>query len=133
VHRIVHSFGCGLGCLTRSGNDATQFIRKTISWLAHAYNRFVQTNTSDASGLRILQPITSSPIRNVLALYVPSRQKMASQMRHRGESESGVANSQNRVGIGAAEWSRTADLLITNRLCSANIMHYFIVHFAMSW
>jgi hypothetical protein len=42
--------------------------------------------------------------------------KTAAQIRHRADSGKAVAISQKRVGLGAVEWSRTTDLLITNQL-----------------
>jgi hypothetical protein len=66
--------------------------------------------------MRTWRPITSRPMRNALAPYVPSPQKTTAQIRHRGEGELGVAISRYRVGIGAVEWSRTTDLLITKQL-----------------
>jgi hypothetical protein len=36
------------------------------------------------------------------------------------EGGSGAANSQKRLGIGAVEWTRTTDLLITNQLLFAD-------------
>ena len=53
---------------------------------------------------------------NVLVQYVPSKQKTTAQIRHRGESELGVANSRNRVGIGAGTRNRTRDLRFTKPL-----------------
>jgi hypothetical protein len=60
--------------------------------------------------------ITLRRTRNVLAHCVPFAEKTTAQIRHRGEGELGVAISRYRVEIGAVEWIRTTDLLITNQL-----------------
>src|SRR5438876_11853611 len=65
--------------------------------------------------------ITSRPMRNALAQYVPSQQKATAQIRDRGEGGLGVAISPKRVGKGAVEWTRTTDLLITNQWAHVNL------------
>jgi hypothetical protein len=78
--------------------------------------------------MRTLRPIISRPMRSVLAPYVPSRQKTTAQIRHRADSGKAVAISRYRVGIGAVEWSRTTDLLITNQLLSRNTLQVTALH-----
>ena len=93
--------------------------------------------------MRIWRRITSRPMRNVLAPYVPSL-KTTAEIRHRAERGQGVAISRNRVGIGAVEWSRTTDLLITKHVvvcllfalhssasrCATDIASWFFDHFS---
>jgi hypothetical protein len=58
--------------------------------------------------MRTLRPITWRPTRSALAPYVPSRSQTLAQIRHRGESELGVAISQSHVGPGAGSRNRTS-------------------------
>ena len=56
--------------------------------------------------------LRGTPLRNACR----RGQKATAQIRHRGEGRLAVANSQNRVEIGAGGRSRTLDLRITNAL-----------------
>ena len=51
-----------------------------------------------------------------LAPYAPRLGAVRAVGAENDGNELGVAISQNRVGIGAVEWIRTTDLLITNQL-----------------
>src|SRR5437016_13605910 len=57
-----------------------------------------------------------APYAERLGAVRATRQKTTAQIRHRGESELGVANSQNRVGIGAGSRIRTHDQRFTKPL-----------------